>query len=168
MSIEVARASLTCSACSAQVAELRRGRCWTCYTRWSELRPVGRGAMCLICHERRRDHLRLVEMRARSVPMCHSCAGRTLRLTQVPDSLDELREILTRDRRRNDRRDEGLDQRIFPRERRVGDRRGPPRPDSGDEIDPALLLDAIEDLVIELDEGDIEVLEQTIVRSAPR
>jgi hypothetical protein len=28
----------------AGVTELRRGRCWGCYMRWAESRPVGRGA----------------------------------------------------------------------------------------------------------------------------
>src|ERR1035438_10828460 len=40
MSVEVDRATLPCSVCGAAVTELRRGRCWGCYTRWAES-PIG-------------------------------------------------------------------------------------------------------------------------------
>ena len=36
----------TCDVCSAKVHELRRGRCWGCYARWVDARPVGVGARC--------------------------------------------------------------------------------------------------------------------------
>ena len=39
MSVEVDRATLPCGVCGAAVSELRRGRCWGCYTRWAESRP---------------------------------------------------------------------------------------------------------------------------------
>ena len=76
MGIEIEKATLPCGVCAAQVTELRRGRCWGCYLRWSDTRPVGRGAACILCVERRRDHLRLVELHSRSVPMCHGCSAR--------------------------------------------------------------------------------------------
>src|SRR4051812_6471657 len=60
-----------CEVCSARVGELRRGRCWGCYLRWSEARPVGAGAACVLCNERRHDHLRITEILERSHPMCH-------------------------------------------------------------------------------------------------
>src|SRR2546421_490289 len=119
MSVEVERATVPCGVCGARVSELRRGRCWGCYRQWAELRPVGRGASCVICQERRRDHLRLVELHSRSVPLCHVCAARTLKLDPVPLSLEALRLMLARDRRADERRGDGLDHRIFPRERRV-------------------------------------------------
>src|SRR5437868_3971187 len=62
MSVEIARATVACGVCGARVTELRRGRCWGCYTRWGESRPVGKGAACAICHERRRSELRLMEL----------------------------------------------------------------------------------------------------------
>jgi hypothetical protein len=166
MSVEVERATVSCGVCGARVSELRRGRCWGCYVQWTDQRPVGRGAACAVCQERRRDRLRLVELHTRSVPLCHSCAARTVKLAEVPPSLEALRSALRRDRRDEERRSDGLDRRIFPRERRVGERRGTPRARRGD-TDPSLALPDFDDLVIEIDEGDIEELEQTVVKQRP-
>ena len=91
MSIEVERATVACNACGAQVTELRRGRCWACYMKWAEMRPVPRGAMCALCTDRRRENLRLVELCGRSVSLCHLCAARVHKLADVPLTLDELR-----------------------------------------------------------------------------
>ena len=146
------------------MTELRRGRCWGCYSRWAESRPVGRGAACTICLEKRRSQLRLVELKGRSLPFCHGCAAQILRMAEVPDSIDELRHALRRDRRDGDRRDgETIDQRIFPRERRVGERRGPSREAYAD-TDPGMRLSELEELVIELAEDDMEDVDQTQVR----
>jgi hypothetical protein len=169
MSVEVERATVPCTVCGARVVELRRGRCWGCYQQWSELRAVGRGAACSVCGERRRDHLRLVELHNRSVPLCHGCAARTHKMNGVPMTLEALRAVLRRDRRDVERRGEGFDHRIFPRERRVGDRRDAPRP-GGESTDPHIFLsdlDDLDDLVIEIDEGDIEEVEQTLVKERP-
>ena len=121
MSVEVNRATVPCGVCGAAVSELRRGRCWGCYTRWVESRPVGRGASCTVCQEKRRAQLKLVELKGVSLPFCHGCAAQMLRMTEVPDTIDEIRHALRRDRRDGDRREgEKVDHRIFPRERRVG------------------------------------------------
>jgi hypothetical protein len=166
MSVEVERASLPCTVCGARVSELRRGRCWGCYTKWTELRPVGRGAVCAICLERRRDHLRLVEVHARSLPLCHTCAGRVMKLAEIPPTVEGIKARLRRNRRAEDRRTDGLDRRIFPRERRVGDRRSDIRHDRA-LSSPALSLADLDDLVIEIDEGDIEEIETTQVKERP-
>jgi hypothetical protein len=166
MSVQVERATIPCTVCGARVLELRRGRCWGCYTQWSELRPVGRGAVCAICCERRRDNLRMVEVHARSLPLCHICATRVVKLSFVPPTIEALRAQLRRDRRADERRDDGLDRRIFPRERRVGDRRADIRPTRTEASPVAHALDD-DDLVIEIDEGDIEEIEQTLVRERP-
>jgi hypothetical protein len=167
MSVEVDRATLPCGVCGAAVSELRRGRCWGCYNRWADSRPVGRGASCTICHEKRRSLLKLVELKGRSLPFCHDCAAQVMRLAEVPDSIDEIRHALRRDRRDGDRRDgETIDQRIFPRERRVGERRGPSREAYAD-TDPGMRLSEFEEIVIELAEGDMEDVEQTQVRARP-
>jgi hypothetical protein len=113
----------TCEVCSARVGELRRGRCWGCYLRWVDARPVGVGAACTVCGERRRELLRLIELHGRSHSMCHNCAARTLRLMPTPRSVEALREQLERDRRQSERRWGEVDHRIFPRERRAGERR---------------------------------------------
>jgi hypothetical protein len=117
--------------------------------------------------EKRRAMLKLVELKGRSLPFCHGCAAQLLRLSDIPESVEELRQALRRDRRDGDRRgDEKVDQRIFPRERRVGERRGPSREAYAD-TDPGMRLSEFEDVVIELAETDMEDVEQTQVRARP-
>lgn len=168
MSIVVERATIPCGSCGAKVTELRRGRCWACYQKWAEMRPVPKGATCVVCDERRRSNLRLVEVHHRSVTLCHICSARTLKLPKVPSSLDGLRRALERERRRADRRGDGWERRIFPRERRVGDRRGPPRASSFSDTNPGFTMPDLDDFEIEIQDADIEVIEQTLVREAPR
>lgn len=167
MSIQVERATIPCTVCATKVTELRRGRCWSCYTRWADARPVGRGAACQVCGDKRRENLRLLELHARSLPFCHNCAARTIKLENVPEAIDELRALLRRDRRNGDRRTGRADRRLFPRERRVGDRRAMGVRAPGDN-DPAVFLPELVDLIIELDDHDIEVVEETVVRERPR
>jgi len=167
MSVEVERATIPCNVCGAAVSELRRGRCWGCYSRWADTRPVGRGAACAICQEKRRGMLKLVELKGRSLPFCHGCAAQLLRLPDIPETVEELRYALRRERREGDRRDgETVDQRIYPRERRVGERRGPSREAYAD-TDPGMRLSEFDDVVIELAENDMEDVEQTQVRARP-
>jgi len=117
--------------------------------------------------EKRRTMLKLVELKGRTMPFCHGCAAQLLRLSDIPDSIEELRHALRRDRRDDDRRgDEKVDQRIFPRERRVGERRGPSREAYAD-TDPGMRLSEFDDVVIELAETDMEEVEQTQVRARP-
>jgi hypothetical protein len=167
MSVEVNRATVPCGVCGAAVSELRRGRCWGCYTRWVESRPVGRGASCTVCQEKRRAQLKLVELKGVSLPFCHGCAAQMLRMTEVPDTIDEIRHALRRDRRDGDRREgEKVDHRIFPRERRVGERRGPSREGYAD-TDPSMRLSEFDEVIIELADTDMEEVEQTQVRARP-
>jgi len=117
--------------------------------------------------EKRRTMLKLVELKGRTMPFCHGCAAQLLRLSDIPDSIEELRHALRRDRRDGDRRgDEKVDQRIFPRERRVGERRGPSREAYAD-TDPGMRLSEFDDVVIELADTDMEEVEQTQVRARP-
>jgi hypothetical protein len=169
MSVEVERATLPCSVCGAAVTELRRGRCWGCYTRWAESRPVGRGAACVVCGEKRRAQLKLVEIWRRSLPFCHGCAAQTMRLPDLPGNVEGLRHALRRERRDLDRRGGKADQRIFPRERRVGERRGPSR-DAFADTDPRIKLADLQlaEVVLELGEQDLEPGDQTQVRLNPR
>jgi hypothetical protein len=166
MSVEVERATVACGVCNAQVVELRRGRCWGCYQRWVESRPVGRGATCTVCFEKRRDQLKLVELHGRSMPLCHGCAARIARMDDVPESVDGLRLALRRDRRLTDKRSGKVDHRIFPRERRVGERRNPPRDalPAGDPSYENTMLADMEEIIVELAEADVEEVEQTQVR----
>ncbi len=114
---------LTCEVCNAKVGELRRGRCWGCYARWVDARPVGFGARCVTCAEQRRRVLRMVELLGGWSPMCFNCAGQILQLEPMPPTLAALREAVSRERRRADRRAGKPDTRVFRYERRVGQRR---------------------------------------------
>ena len=137
--------------------------------RWAESRPVGRGAACTVCGEKRRAQLKLVELKGRSLPFCHGCAAQVMRLPEVPVTVEELRQALRRDRRDDDRRGAGkVDQRIFPRERRVGERRGPMR-DAFADTDPRIKLAelSVDDAIIELGDADLAGGDQTQVRRNP-
>jgi hypothetical protein len=112
-----------CEVCSAPVRELRRGRCWGCYSRWVEARPVGYGACCQVCGERRRGHLRSIELLGSWTPVCHSCAARVAQLDPAPRSVAAVRDALRRERRQRDRRAGLADRRAVPIERRRGERR---------------------------------------------
>jgi hypothetical protein len=112
-----------CEICSAKVAELRRGRCWGCYNRWVDSRPVGIGACCTLCGERRRGFLRSVELLGAWMPLCHNCGHRALQLDPMPATIAEIRQSVDRERRREERRQGKKDTRVFRRNRRGADER---------------------------------------------
>lgn len=112
-----------CEVCGARVIDIRRGRCFACYGRWMDARPVGVGAACTACNDRRRENLRLVELHGAWVPMCFNCAGRMARLVAIPRTMDGIRDRLRRDRRGEDRRLGLPDTRLEPSERRGIERR---------------------------------------------
>ena len=153
---------LVCEVCGARASTLRRGRCWICYVRWAETREVGVGAACVICNDRRRENLRQVEFQGAWLPMCHNCATKAMRLTPMPQSVDGLRQRLTRDRRWRDRRSEQADGRIIRKERRVGERRLPPNEGHIEWLDAAELI--IE--VIDVAEADDPMPEATRIVAA--
>lgn len=138
-----------CDVCGARVQEVRRGRCWGCYARWVDTRPVGYGARCLGCGERRRRLLRSIELWGGWQPMCFSCSGQALALDPMPPGVAELKEALSRERRGRDRRLGKPDTRIFRYERRVGERRST--------RDDVAVID--DDMIIEItvDNSDLEV-----------
>lgn len=112
-----------CEVCRAHVSELRRGRCWGCYDRWVETRPVGIGARCVTCDEKRRRFLKTVELFGGWMPMCFNCSGMVMPLEPMPQTIKLLREYVSRERRKRDRRWGKADGRVFVYERRVGERR---------------------------------------------
>ena len=140
---------MKCDVCSANVNELRRGRCWGCYNRWVDARPVGVGARCCVCSERRRDALRSVELLGAWLPMCYTCSGRAMRLDPLPQTLAEIRHELDRERRRDERRIGKPDTRVFQHDRRTGDRRGDR--EIGDDW---MMID--EEMIIEMQLEDLE------------
>jgi len=140
-----------CEVCGAKVPELRRNRCWGCYSKWVESRPVGLGAACAMCGERRRTHLKMIELLRAWVPICHNCAVRATQLSPMPQHIDEIRRILERDRRAAERREGRPDTRVYPRDRRGLDRRGPGHA----EFDDFLLLDENDIIIEDLEETKI-------------
>lgn len=55
--------------------------------------------------------------------MCFSCHGLIGAMEHVPQTVDALRALISRERRQQDRRHGAEDYRSLPRERRVGERR---------------------------------------------
>jgi hypothetical protein len=88
-----------------------------------DARPVGLGAKCVLCPERRRRLLRSIELHGAWYPTCFSCAGQTMVLDPLPATIAEIKAALRRDRRGPDRRIGKIDSRVFQWERRVGQRR---------------------------------------------
>lgn len=136
-----------CEVCGAKVHELRRRRCNLCYTQWAESRPVGLGAKCICCGERRRAFLKSAELLGAFVPVCFSCAGRVSRLRAVPRTYAELRIVLDRDRRQKERRVGKPDTRVFKTNRRKGERRQAGPSISGDQF---MTID--DDMILEIQE----------------
>ena len=141
----------SCEVCSAKVSELRRGRCWGCYHKWSETRPVGLGALCCMCGDRRHRLLKSVELLGAWVPICHNCSALASALQPLPQSISAIREALTRDRRNKERRWGKRDSRVFRYNRR-GDERRLPRECGEFGID--------DDMIVEISElvSDLELL----------
>lgn len=137
-----------CEICGATVFELRRGRCWGCYSRWVDARPVGIGASCRMCGERRRAVLKSMELLASWTTVCHNCAARIAALSPLPPTMEGIRDRLGRGRE-SDRR--SMTVRITRPVESVGEQSTGP-------IDEAMILD-ISELA-----GDLESLAGDITR----
>ena len=132
------------------MSELRRGRCWGCYARWVDERPVGLGARCITCSEKRRRALKTVELHGAWHPMCFNCAGQILHLDPLPETIPELKRMVSRERRDLDRRIGKPDTRVFQYERRVGERRS-----SRDEF-PTVDDEMIIEVAVDISEREID------------
>ena len=82
--------------------------------------------------------------------MCFNCAGQLLALSPMPPTIADLRLIISRERRRTDRRWGKPDTRVFRYERRVGQRRT-----SRDEFPPVDddMIITVEPVLLGEDEG---------------
>ena len=122
-----------CGGCGQTATRTRRGLCHACYARWVRARPVGLGASCACCNDRRMVHLRHFELRGLWVVLCHNCCARAERMTPAARSVDQLLAGIRRQRRSSpmgDRRAPGgFD--FGDHERRVSGRR------AEDQVDPA-------------------------------
>jgi hypothetical protein len=152
----------TCEVCNAAVNELRRGRCWGCYSTWVEARPVGLGARCVTCNEKRRRFLKAVELFGAWKPMCFNCAGQVSAMDPMPPTITALKEAVSRERRKRDRRFGKADSRVFRYERRVGERR------SGRDECPAVDDDMIIEVSYDAVEVDVDFEDQTQIRDMIR
>lgn len=159
----------TCEVCSASVKELRRGRCWGCYSRWVEARPVGLGAKCAICTERRRERLKSIELLGAWMPVCFNCSGRASTLAPMPQTIAGIRKALDRERRLRDRRFGKKDTRVFQYDRRSNDRRGERVVrDECVPIDDEMILDIeLEEVVASLERELAERDDLTRIRELP-
>jgi hypothetical protein len=155
----------SCEVCSARVHELRRGRCWGCYSRWVELRPVGLGARCITCNEKRRRYLRSVELYGGWKPMCFNCSGQLLHLAPMPGTLFELKALISRERRAVDRRIGKADTRVFQYERRVGERRASRAEYAA--IDDEMIIEVTVDQPVDVEFEDLTQIRELIVDLRP-
>jgi hypothetical protein len=102
------------------------------------------GARCVTCNEKRRRVLKSVELLGGWKPMCFNCSGQILHLDPMPKTVGEMRDIISRERRKNDRRIGKPDTRVFRYERRVGDRRMP-RDGDYPNIDDEMIIEVTDD-----------------------
>ncbi len=159
--------SCVCEVCNATVSELRRGRCWGCYGRWVDARPVGSGARCSTCSEKRRRFLKSVELFGQWQPMCFNCAGQCLDLDPMPPTIAALREAMSRERRNRDRRFGKPDSRVFRYERRVGQRRLEAREDCP-AVDDDMIIEVSYEVMIEGEEfGDLTQIRDLVHEFRP-
>lgn len=107
--------------------------------RWASARPVGLGASCAMCGERRRLYLKSAELLGGWVPMCHNCSARVDALQPLPRSLAAIRDALLRNRRDRSRRAGAADSRVYPHNRRRTERRL--GRDDGPHIDDDMIVD---------------------------
>jgi len=108
------------------------------------------GAKCVTCTEKRRRFLKSVELFGGWKPMCFNCAGQLLDLDPMPATITALKDAISRERRKRDRRIGKTDSRVFRYERRVGERRDTLR---GGEIVPVVDDDMIIEVIVEGDAG---------------
>ena len=104
----------------------------------------------------------MVELYGGWKPMCFNCAGQVLDLEPMPATIAALREFVSRERRKRDRRFGKPDTRVFRYERRVGERR------SGREILPAVDDDMIIEVSYEVVITDNEFEDLTQIRELVR
>jgi len=78
---------------------LRRGMCRACYLRQWRGTALPQAAACVVCQERRRIVLRWTKVAAERVVTCQNCGFVADKARPRPRTLDELRLLLSRERR---------------------------------------------------------------------
>ncbi len=102
---------------------LRRGLCRACYLRAWRGAELPDDATCVTCREKRRMVLRWTRAGDERVVTCQNCGFIADRLRPRPETPDELRARLRRERRRADRRKNYVIEPSDPSERRLAARR---------------------------------------------
>lgn len=98
---------------------LRRGMCRACYLRHWRGTALPDGAACVACRERRRLVLRWTRLGQGRAVTCQNCGFVADKARPRPRTLDELRAILERERRRaRERRQNYVIEPSDPAERR--------------------------------------------------
>jgi hypothetical protein len=111
------------------------------------------------CNEKRRRFLKTVELFGAWKPMCFNCHGVLGLLDPMPATISLLKEAISRERRKRDRRWGKPDTRVFVYERRVGERR------DGREGDlPAVDDDMIIEVTIDVDAAEVDFDDITAIR----
>lgn len=120
------------------------------------MRPVGLGASCVVCGERRRQNLKSIELLGAWLPICHNCGACATALAPMPRTIAGVREALQRERRVIERRIGYDDRRAFRVNRRTGERRrdkelnnGLPHSVVSGEVDE-MLPSVDDDMIIEI------------------
>ena len=121
--------ALSCVVCKKSADSLgvglRRGMCRACYLRHWRGTALPDDAACMICHERRRIVLRWTRVGGTRAVTCQNCGFIADKARPRPRSLDELAELLRRERRRaRERRRNYVVEPSDPNERRRALRRG--------------------------------------------
>jgi hypothetical protein len=97
--------------------------------------------------------------------MCFNCAGQLLTLDPMPKTIAALREAVSRERRRKDRRFGKPDTRVFRYERRVGERRSV-REDYP-QIEDDMIIEVIIDATAEDFEEDLTQIRELVAELRP-
>ena len=127
---------------------------------------MGLGAHCVTCNEKRRRFLKAVELHGAWKAMCFNCAGQLLVLSPLPPSLAALREAVSRERRKKDRRFGKTDSRVFKYERRVGERRYG-REDYPSIEDEMIIEVSVEDGDAEPNDADLTQIRELLTELRP-
>lgn len=114
--------------------------------------------------------MKTVELFGSWKPMCFNCCGQLLHLDPLPETIAAMRELVSRERRKGDRRVGRADTRVFQYERRVGDRRTPRTAEGSGPLTAVPVEigfdDLYDDVVIEIGLEDLELVEEVRVEEA--
>jgi hypothetical protein len=115
----------------------------------------------LTCSEKRRRFLKTVELFGSWHPMCFNCHGCAIQLEPMPQTVTALREAVSRERRKRDRRWGKPDGRVFVYERRVGERRFG-REDEVPPVDDDMIIEVTVDADELVDFDDITAIRDLV------